>query len=362
MTGPVQSQEAPPAGIVTFCQRPDLSFERISPLAAAWTGVPLQRWLQDKDLFLQLVDAADREAVCHRLPLAARPEGLVQAFHLRHVRTQALTPITEFRLAVGHDGGQLQAYEGVWVAHLEPRLRTASWKQALAVLTRGLVHDFNNALTGIVTLSEHFVSQTDPQHPFHEGLDLIHQSARGAAKLAHRLQRLHDQQPGQPTVLDLNATVTELAELLGRCIPKRVELSYRPWATPVPVQADAVGLQQSICYLTLNAAEAIVGRGKIQLETSAGLPAAQARYLAGRPVVQPAACFGVSDTGPGVPAEHLDRIVQPFFSTKSPAQALGLGLHQVRQFVQDHGGALTLEPAADRGSTFRLWLPLVPLE
>lgn len=357
-----QPQQPCPAAVVTFCQRLDLTFQRISPQVTDWTGVPVGRWLEDKDLFLQLVHAPDREAVGCHLPLAARPEGLVQTFRLRHVHTQALTPVTEFRLAVRDDDGQVQAYEGVWLAHLEPRLRTASWKQALAVLTRGLVHDFNNALTGIVTLSEHFLSQTDPHHPFREGLELIHQSARSAAKLAHRLQRLHDQHPGQQTVLDLNSAVAELAELLSRCIPKRVELSHRLWASPLPVRADAVALQQTICQLSLNAAEAIVGRGKILLQTAGGSPPAQGRYLAGERITQPSASLAISDTGSGVPPEHLDRILEPFFSTKNPAQALGLGLHQVQQFVHDHGAALTLDTTPARGSTFTLWLPLVQLD
>lgn len=362
MTSLNPPEPAAPAVVVPFCQRPDLSFERVGPQVTAWTGVPVPRWLQDKELFLQVVDPADREAVGRQLPLATRPEGLVQAFRLRHVQTQARTPITEFRVGICDGHGQVQAYEGVWVAHLEPRLRTASWKQALATLTRGLVHDFNNALTGIVTLSEHFLSQTDAQHPFREGLDLIHQSARTAAKLAHRLQRLHDQKPGAPSILDLNTVVTELAELLSRCIPKRIELSPRLSATPLPVQVDPVGLQQTICYLGLNAAEGVSGRGRIQLQTSAGSAEPQARYLVGRPLACPAACVAISDTGAGIPPEEMERIIEPFFSTKSPDQALGLGLHQVRQFVHDHGGALTLKSEPGRGSTFSLWLPMAQLD
>jgi signal transduction histidine kinase len=362
MSGATQTLNLPPTTAGLFCQRLDLTFERISPQVADWTGVPLDRWLREKDLFEGLLDPADRSAVCRALPLAARPQGLVQCFRLRHAQTGAPIPITEFRYALRDEHGYIQAYEGLWVANLEPRLRSASWKQALAVLTRGLAHDFNNALTGMVALSEHFLSLTDPQHPFREGLDLIHQGARTAAKLAHRLLRLHDQKPGQQTVLDLNSTVAELGELLSRCISKRAQLEWSLCAKPLPVQADAVELQQAICFLALNAAEATPGHGKIRLETSWHAQSPQARYLAGQPLQRPVGCLAISDTGCGMPAEQLDLIMEPLFSTKNSDQALGLGLHHVRQFVQAHGGALSVESAPGRGSTFSLWLPLAALD
>jgi signal transduction histidine kinase len=358
---------AAPAPGTSFRQRADLTVEHAHSFLAERTGVPAERWLREKQLFLRSVAPPDAAAVRQQLRQAARsPEGVSHTFRLRHAAHGRLTHLAEFRRATLDERGRVRGYEGCWLdvtrwAELEQRLAGASWKETLSAITMGMVHDFNNALTGILSLSEHFHSQTDAQHPFHEGLGFIRQNARHAANLAHRLLRLHHDQPGAPKLCDLNPLVGDLMDLLRRFLPKRIELVSQLGARPLPVEVETFDLQRVIIYLAMNAAEAIAERGRITLETSFHPEPPALRDFVGQPPRAASACLTVTDTGKGVQAAPLTRIFEPFFTTKAPGQGAGLGLHHARLFAERHQGALSVETAEGRGSAVRLWLPFVNL-
>jgi signal transduction histidine kinase len=349
-----------------FRQRPDLSFDRISPEVEEWTGVPAERWQREKELFLRLVESP--EQVKQQIEASAKsPEGVMHFFRLRHDRTGRVASIAECRRGVLDKNGRVLAYEGFWLdltrlALAEKRLAAASWKEALSAVTMGVAHDFNNALTGILSLSEFFLSQTDAQHPFHEGLGIIKQNTHQAARLAHQLMRLHHDQPGKRDYRDLNTLASDLMDLLRRVIPKRIALTSQWAAGPLPVEVDAVEFQRVVLYLAQNAAEAIADRGEIRLETSFHREPPTLRHWVGvRPGV-PSACLAVVDNGVGIPADNLRHVFEPFFTTKPPDRGAGLGLHHARLFAEQHGGGISVDSREGQGSTFRVWLPFVVLE
>jgi signal transduction histidine kinase len=350
----------------SFRQHPAGHFDRISPEIVNLTGAPPERWRLEPDLLFRLVE--DREAFQRQIEAAARsPDGVVHTFRLRHEHTGRVSTVMECRRALLDESGGVCVYEGFWIDltwwdAAEQRLAAAAWAEALSPVTMGVVHDFNNALTGILSLSEFFHSQTDAQHPFHEGLGLIKNNTHQAARLAHRLMRLHHEQPGTCECRDLNTLASDFMDLLRRVVPKRIAVTQQWATTPLPVKVDPVAFQQTVLFLVLNAVEAIVERGTIHLETSFHATPPVLGHAVGVRPRKKSACLGIVDSGVGIPTDHLARLFEPFFTTKSAKRGLGLGLHLAGSFAESHGGAISAESEQGRGSTFRIWLPFVELE
>ena len=348
---------------VLFRQRLDLTFEFASPRLAELTGFTLERWQRDPDLLLKVLHESDSENFRLRLARVAQvPEGFSQDFRLRHAITGSVAYLTEFRRPLFDDTGRLTGYEGFWTDHTrltisERRLATAAWKETLGLLTLGLAHDFNNAIGGILGLSEAYHSQTTPEHPFHEGLGLLKKSAHQAAQIIQRLVQLHQIRSGSRSYHDLNALVTEAADLIGKVIPKRIELSAQLAGVPLPIYADAAEIHQTLLNLALNSAEAMPERGRLVLTTALHAEVSAREYAIGARPRLPAVSVSVSDTGAGIKARHLPFIFEPFFTTKPMNKGSGLGLYNARLCLEKHAGAITVETAEGAGTTFHLWLP-----
>ena len=348
---------------VLFRQRPDLTFEFASPRLSELTGFTLERWQRDPDLLWKVLHESDSEDFRLRLARVAQvPEGFSHDFRLRHAITGRVACLTEFRRPLFDNTGRLMGYEGFWTDHTrltisERRLATAAWKETLGLLTLGLAHDFNNVIGGILGLSEAYYSQTTPGHPFHEGLGLLKKSALQAAQIIQRLVQLHQIRAGHRSYHDLNALVTEAADLIGKVIPKRIELATQLAGEPLPIYADAAELHQTLLSLALNSAESMPERGRITLATALHADISPRDYAIGVRPKLPAVSVSVTDTGAGIKARHLPFIFEPFFTTKPMNKGSGLGLYNARLCLEKHSGAITVQTAEGLGTTVQLWLP-----
>lgn len=361
--------EAPAASLmqnwpgVFFRQRTDFSFAFVSPKIEELTGWPVEAWQRDTDLFWQAVHEGDADELRLQIERCAlSSQGVSSTYRVRHALTGRIAYISEFRRAVPGSAGQPQYYEGVWMdvtrqAIAEKRLASAAWKETLAVLTMGLAHDFNNVMAGILSLSESFLAQVEPDHPFQEGLALIKQNAQQASQLVHRIIHLHHGKPGSRSYHDLNAVTEDAVELLRKVIPRRIEVATHFEGTALPLYVDPVEFRQVVINMALNAADAMPDRGRLSFETSrhARLPALQ--HFEGTLPRLPCACLTVEDNGSGIKAHHLPSIFDPFFTTKAMNKGSGLGLYNARLFVEKHHGAISVESAEGRGTTFKIWLP-----
>lgn len=341
---------------VIFSQRPDFSFAFISPRIEELTGLPPAQWEAQTDCFWRAVHEADVEALQARLRNggSAAPE-LTGTFRLRHAHTGRVIYVWEHREAVRSRSGLLLGYEGVWLdttrqTIAERRLSTLAWKESMGVLTMGLTHDFTNLLAGILSLTESFEAQVAPGHPFQEGLALIRRNTGSASQLVRRIRQLHQGTAGEKAYHDLNEIVTDMAELLGKIVPRRIQFETALASRQLPIYADAFELRQVIVNLTLNAVDAMPNRGRLVLGTAP----AESTAGAGRP---PGVLLSVRDTGTGIPACYRASIYDPFFTTKPLTKGSGLGLYNARLFVEKHGGAITYDTADGAGTTFYVWLP-----
>ncbi|HEY0863802.1 MAG TPA: transporter substrate-binding domain-containing protein [Lacunisphaera sp.] len=244
---------------------------------------------------------------------------------------------------------------------LEQKMQETQKLESLGVLAGGIAHDFNNLLSvilGNASLARLEAAETPANAA---RLDSIVTAANRAADLCRQLLAYAGKASFSLSRLNLNELITETTRLLELSISKQARLEFA--LTPVlpPIEADASQLRQIIMNLVINASEAIGDQsaGTIRLATTVvRLP------LPGSPEAGPDAslppgdyvCVEISDTGCGMPPEVLNRIFDPFFSTKFTGR--GLGLAAVLGIVRTHGGALRVFSTAGKGSTFRIYLPV----
>jgi PAS domain S-box-containing protein len=350
---------------VIFSQRADFSFRYISPRIEDLTGVASAEWQRRPHLFWEAVHEGDVEELKHQIAQAkASREPRTITYRLRDQKNGRIVYVLEHRRANVSPGGLVLGYEGVWLdvtrqTLAERRLSSAAWKETLSVLTMGLAHDFGNVMAGIHALAESFLDQVGPGHDFVDGLNLMKQNSRQASQLVHRIINLHEGQTGECYYHNLNEIVVELGDLIQKIIPRRMQLTVRPWPDPLPVYLDAVELRQVVINLVLNAVDAMGPDGHLVLETHAWseLPALGAH--AGTPPRGRAVGLSVRDDGCGITAEHLPRIFEPFFTTKPANKGSGLGLYNARVFADRHHGAISVQslPPPQGGAIVSLLLP-----
>ena len=242
---------------------------------------------------------------------------------------------------------------------LEAQLRQAQKMEAIGHLAGGIAHDFNNILQGILgnlTLAqEHVEGRGDAR--LDRYLGRAHLSASRARELIQQMLTFSRGKRGAPRVLALPPLVAEAAKLLRPTLPSSIELDTHLDALVGAVKADPVQLEQVLLNLCINARDAMQGEGAITLAVraaSAGphVCASCRQKVAGRFVE-----LSVRDSGPGIPAAVLDRMFEPFYSTKEVGRGSGMGLSMVHGIVHEHGGHVVVDTAEGEGSTFRILLP-----
>ncbi len=238
----------------------------------------------------------------------------------------------------------------------EEQLRQSQKLEAVGRLAGGVAHDFNNILTAIMMQVDLTTSVKDLPTEAREGLEQIRAAAERAANLTRQLLIFSRRQVMQPRDVDLNEIVTSLAKMLQRIIGEDVRLQLNLHPRVLLTRADPGMLDQVLMNLVVNARDAMPKGGKLIIETTERSlteteAAATPDALAGRYV-----SLRVTDTGCGIPPDHLPHIFEPFFTTKEPGKGTGLGLATVFGIVKQHRGWITVESQVGKGSTFQVFL------
>jgi PAS domain S-box-containing protein len=239
---------------------------------------------------------------------------------------------------------------------MEDQLRMGQKMEAVGRLAGGVAHDFNNLLAVITGYGDMLHRELGPQDPRLQRVEQVRKAADRAASLVRQLLAFSRRQVLQPRVLSLADVVEELAPMLGRLIGEDVELVTRRAADLAQVKADAGQVEQVIMNLVVNARDAVVGAGRITLETGAvHLDADAARDHDTTPGER--VFFAITDTGSGMSEQVAARAFEPFFTTKPVGKGTGLGLAMCEGIVRQAGGHITLDSEPGRGSTLRVFLP-----
>lgn len=240
---------------------------------------------------------------------------------------------------------------------LETKFAQSQKMQAVGQLAGGVAHDFNNLLTVIIGNCEFLLMRHQAGDPSFKEINEIHQNALRAATLVGQLLAFSRKQTLQPKVLFLRDVVGELALMLRRLLREGVELKLEHGADVWPVNADETQISNAVINLVVNARDAMPKGGVVTIAT-ANETVEQAAALG--TAIMPAGdyvCVAVSDTGIGIPKEHVGKIFDPFFTTKPVGQGTGLGLATVYGIVKQTGGFITVDSEVGKGTTFRIYLP-----
>jgi PAS domain S-box-containing protein len=228
---------------------------------------------------------------------------------------------------------------------LERQLRLAQRLDSMGQLAGGIAHNFNNLLQTMENSAHLLLGAISGNEGATRHLRLIRNTLKDGRQLVRQLLALGRQETMEPEPVRLGDLVMELVPMLRRTIPEFIDLELDvPRGSDDPVvEVDTSAIQQVLLNLAINARDAMPQGGTITIRVGSGHSSNHAALT-------------VEDTGTGIPFEHLERIFEPFYTTKGQ-QGSGLGLATVEGIVAQCGGSISVETSPGQGTTFTVELP-----
>ncbi len=240
---------------------------------------------------------------------------------------------------------------------LEAQFVQSQKMQAIGQLAGGVAHDFNNLLTAISGHCDLMLLRHDQGDPDYGDLVQINQNANRAAALVGQLLAFSRKQTMRPEVLDLRDTMADLTHLLNRLVGEKVRLTLKHDPILPAIRADRRQLEQVMMNLVVNARDAMPEGGEIMVDTERRV--LRETMERDRASVPPGTYVAVqiSDEGIGIPRDKLQKVFEPFYTTKRTGEGTGLGLSTVYGIVKQSGGYIFVDSVVGQGTTFTMLLP-----
>jgi two-component system, cell cycle sensor histidine kinase and response regulator CckA len=240
---------------------------------------------------------------------------------------------------------------------LENQINQSQKMDMVGQLAGGIAHDFNNVLSAIMMANDFLLNAHKPTDPSFQDIMQIKQNATRAATLVRQLLAFSRRQTLRPQVLDLGDALSDLTMLLRRLIGEKVKLDLVHGRDLWPVKVDVSQFEQVIVNLAVNARDAMPDGGKLTVRT-VNVTSEESGRLSYKGM--PAADYvriDVADTGSGIAPDIVDKIFEPFFSTKEVGKGTGLGLSTVYGIVKQTGGFVYVDSETGKGTSFHIFLP-----
>ena len=240
---------------------------------------------------------------------------------------------------------------------LESQLIQAQKMDAIGKLTGGIAHDFNNLLAAVIGGLGLIDKRATLQEEERRILSMTRRAAEQGSELVRRLLAFARRQKLEPQTIDLAALQEAVWDLLTHTLGGLVNIEWRPRKDAWNAFADQSQLELALVNLIINARDAMPAGGTVTVAVeNCPLPAGNwAELPAGDYVL-----LSIADTGTGISAADLEKVMEPFFTTKEVGKGSGLGLSMVYGFAKQSNGAFRLKSEVGEGTIAELWLPRAP--
>lgn len=244
----------------------------------------------------------------------------------------------------------------------EEQLRQSQKMEAVGHLAGGIAHDFNNLLTVISGYSDLTMRRLDAQNPLRNNVEQIKIASERASRLTCQLLAFSRRQVMKPTQLDMSAVIADMSKMLQRLIGENIDILTETNCAGCYVLADLGQIEQVLMNIAVNARDAMPRGGKLTIELTRAI--LETEDASRRVEVEPGVYvqLSITDSGHGMSAEVCKHIFEPFFTTKEVGKGTGLGLSTAYGIIKQSGGNIVVESEANRGTTFKIYLPCTAIE
>jgi PAS domain S-box-containing protein len=244
--------------------------------------------------------------------------------------------------------------------HLRAQLFQAQKMESVGTLAGGIAHDFNNLLQVTLGYSELLLQEKTEHDACYGDLQKIFQAAKSGAELVRSLLAFSRKAEPKPVPMNLNHEIRHVEKLLHRTIPRMIDIRLDLAEDLERINADPAQIEQIIMNLAVNARDAMGEEGSLKIRTeNVTLDDEYCRFnVEAKPGDY--ILLSVSDTGHGMDRETRQRIFEPFYTTKELGRGTGLGLAMVYGIVRQHGGHIDCYSEVGKGTTFKLYFPVIP--
>jgi signal transduction histidine kinase/CheY-like chemotaxis protein len=313
--------------------------------------------------FIELIEPADRERFSEALELAKLGQ------HIKNLEISVKLPsgeLTWFEVSMepeldssGHVENIFGCCQSVTERKaLERKFQQAQKMEAVGQLTGGIAHDFNNLLMvvmGNLQLVENLVKHDERAT---KRIRAATEAAEKGSDLTKRMLAFSRQQTLQNKELTVNDLVFAMEDMLSQALTATVDLKIMPGQDVWPIKADKTMLETAILNLAINARDAMAPKGGDLIIETANR-SLTTEYCADHEDVNPGDYveISVTDTGAGIAPENIEKVFQPFFTTKGPEKGSGLGLSMIYGFVKQSGGHVKIYSEVGHGTSVKLYIP-----
>lgn len=242
---------------------------------------------------------------------------------------------------------------------LEEQFRQAQKMESIGTLAGGIAHDFNNILSAVLGYGELVLDSMDENAPQRDGMNAIIEAGLRAAHLTKDLLLFSRKQVSDKGPVEINSVISKIEKFIRRIIGEDIQCGTHLNRKPIIIHADAHQIEQVLMNLATNARDAMPKGGVFTISTTS--IELDRDFVDAHGFGKPGSyvLVTVSDTGKGMDKKTTEKIFEPFFTTKELGKGTGLGLAVVYGIVNDHQGYVHVYSEPDKGTVFRIYLPMI---